>query len=61
MIINTANNPDMQRVEYWFQYAHELCATHKCEDCPLVGYQSIQTDVSILRCETGRGRKPKGQ
>ncbi len=55
------NSPEMERINYWFQYANELCRTHQCEDCPLVGYQPYETDVSILRCETGKDRKPKGQ
>lgn len=50
----------MGRIQYWFGYANELCRTHKCEDCPLVGYAPYKTDVSILRCETGKYRKPKG-
>ena len=60
-MVNMANNPEMERIEYWFQYAHEICSKNVCEDCPLAGYQLIQTDVSVLRCETGKDRKPKGQ
>lgn len=55
------NSPEMERIQHWFQYANELCRTHECEDCPLAGYQPIKTDVSILRCETGKDRKPKGK
>lgn len=62
MTINFGGNPEMERIRYWFQYANDLCKGHyACEDCPLVGYQGIETDVSILRCETGKDKKPKGK
>ena len=38
-----------------FQYAREICETHKCEECPMVGYQPLGN----LVCETGGNRKPK--
>ena len=60
-MVNMMNSPEMERIGYWFQHAHELCSKHECEDCSLVGYQPMQTDVSVLRCETGKDRKPKGQ
>ena len=61
MTVNFGNSPEMERINYWFQYANELCRTHKCDECPLVGYKPIQTDESVLRCETGKDKKPKGQ
>lgn len=62
MRINFGNSPEMEKIQYWFDYANQLCRnSSSCEDCPLVGYKPIKTDVSILRCETGKDRKPKGK
>lgn len=55
------NSPEMERIQYWFQYANELCRTHKCEDCPLVGNRQYKTDIGVLRCETGKDKESKGQ
>lgn len=60
MNMNFINKPEMARINYWFDYARNLCETYKCEDCPLVGGQTIQTDVSILRCVTGKNKKAIG-
>ena len=61
MILNFSKNPEMEIIDYWFRYANETCKAHQCNECPLVGYREIKTDVSILRCETGKDRKPKGK
>ena len=51
---------DNKQIMDWFRYGEQLCrASPSCEDCPLVGYQAIDTGISHLRCETGRNRKPK--
>lgn len=54
-------DPMMVRINYWFEHAQEICRnSQSCEECPLVGYQPLQTDVSVLYCENGRNKRPKG-
>ena len=49
-----------QRIEYWFGYIRNVCENSACcEECPFVGYQPMQTDVSLLYCENGKDKKPK--
>lgn len=61
MKVNFGNTQEMERIQYWFKYANELCKNHyACAECPLAGYEPIETDISILRCETGKD-KPKGK
>ena len=66
MIVNMfGNDPQAQqiqeRIAYWFDYISNVCsASESCEVCQFVGGQQMQTDMSVLCCETGANKKPKG-